>query len=225
MYKRYRNIKLLQLKATDGAVESELSNYALFDNRANELVRTIEEDAQRKLDYALNENWFLVHSDPEWIKKETEYAELSKNWGKTTTSRACREGPYFHLPKKPVNTTRGTLKTPTPRKLETGWHDRQAMDHHASSSTTAKNEKSLNNEQKNYSAYSSTPTKNEKAFNLTNEGEKDPFYEPGDAPRLLPRGVEPRSYLTTFGYAPPPLLMHAIPQRTTSPSDFGEPLF
>ena len=155
-------------------------------------------------------------------EKEIEYAALKETWGKPV-SRACKTKPYYYVPKQPANTARDTLRTPPPRILKARGADRQVMSHLASPHTMTKNEDS-DWQMLDRPIRSGATVKKEKLFDIMVQGEKDPFYEPGDVPRLLPQGADPLSYLATFGYPPPPLFMIGIPHRNPSPADFGTPL-
>jgi hypothetical protein len=67
--------------------------------------------------------------------------------------------------------------------------------------------------------------RNASSFTIQEDG--DPFYKANDRPPFLPRGSEPKLYLDLFGYTPPPLSVrnrNNLPPRSTSPSDYGEPL-
>jgi len=168
-------------------------------------------------------NWYRVHSLSDFEEKEVEYMQLKETWGTHSTSRACKTGPYYHVPKQRGNTTRDPLRTPTPRILKAGGEDFQVKNLSVPSNKTTE-VGNVNKQSVNHHAGSGATTKTEKMFVITGDCEKDPFYEPGDVPRLLPRGADPLYYLTTFGYPPPPIFMLDIPHQITSPSDFGTPL-
>ena len=122
-----------------------------------------------------------------------------------------------------VDSVRRAVQTPPPQFLGAEWL--QARNQLASSDVMTNNETLVNRVAENEPARSGAMATNENSFDITYQHETDPFYEPGDVPRLLPQGAEPREYLATFGYPPPPLFMINVKQRVTSPPDLGDSLF
>jgi hypothetical protein len=142
-------------------------------------------------------------------QKEVQYLQLAESWGKATVSRA-RCGPAYHVP-KPANllkAVRNNLKTPPPRQLKSGWGEKGKVVDQAASPHPVSG--------------------GEHISSVMPEADGDPFYEAGDEPSCIPDGSDPQNYLNIFGYTPPPLLAlnkNQLPQRSPSPSDYGEPLF
>jgi hypothetical protein len=148
-------------------------------------------------------NRFLIYLDPDFEETEAQYEELVQGWGKEAVSQA--RGPYYHVRKtaEPRNEVRDPFKTPLQRPLKSGW-GKLNCDQAAPLVSISRNASS----------------------NTTRE-DGDPFYEADDSLSFLPRGSEPKLYLSLFGYTPPPLSVHNrnnLPPRSPSPSDYGEPL-
>jgi hypothetical protein len=165
----------------------------------------------------------FVQSDPDSNATKVKYAELRYTWGRPTTSRDNEEETEYYAMSIGVDSVRRAVQTPPPQFLGAEWL--QARNQLASSDVMTNNETLVNRVAENEPARSGAMATNENSFDITYQHETDPFYEPGDVPRLLPQGAEPREYLATFGYPPPPLFMINVKQRVTSPPDLGDSLF
>jgi len=198
-----------------------------FDSEAEELIKSVDEVAYRDLSYqrsgmlnpllsslyylpCLLANRMKMDSVCDSYRKEAQYAELSSSWGNTTVSRPFR-APVFYLPDPtgPVEVVRNEFKTPPPRKLRSR---RQLLNDDVAGQISSPVLSSISGN----------------ASKIKNEGDSDPFFNDGDEPAFLPDNVEPKEYLTQFGYTPPPLFTlnkDQLPPRSPSPSDYGDSLY
>lgn len=135
------------------------------------------------------DNCGFVQSDPDSNATKAKYAELRYTWGRPKKNRDNQEETEYYA--MGVDSVQRAVQTPAPQLLGAEWL--QARNQQDSSDVMTNDETLVNRIAENESVRSGAMVPNENWFDNTYQHETNPFYEPGDVPRLLLRVWSPES--------------------------------